>query len=732
MPKLIAFNEEARRGLERGMNILADAVKVTLGPKGRNVVLEKKWGAPTITNDGVSIAKEIELEDPYEKIGAELVKEVAKKTDDVAGDGTTTATVLAQAMVREGLRNVAAGANPMALKRGIEKAVEAVSAQLLGMAKDVETKEQIAATASISAADTTVGEAIAEAMDKVGKEGVITVEESNTFGLDLELTEGMRFDKGYISQYFMTDPERMEAVLDDPYILIANQKVSTVKDLLPLLEKVMQSGKPLLIIAEDIEGEALSTLVVNKIRGTFKSVAVKAPGFGDRRKAMMQDIAILTGGQVISEDVGLKLESTGIELLGQARKVVVTKDETTIVEGSGDADQIAGRVNQIRTEIDKSDSDYDREKLQERLAKLAGGVAVIKVGAATEVELKERKHRIEDAVRNAKAAVEEGIVAGGGVALVQAGVNAFEKLELVGDEATGANIVRVALAGPLKQIAINAGLEGGVVAEKVRGLPVGHGLNAATGEYVDMLAAGILDPAKVTRSALQNAASIAALFLTTEAVIADKPEKAPRHGRRPDRRHGRHGLLIRLARNTSGGPSLRRGPFRIPVPPQRRGVPMGRDMQVSDSVVIAVDAQTIYDAGRRPRADVAVEPGEHRRDDELCRSHAPRGRGLRRLQQAWTARWSTECVVTAAEPGRRFGFDVRKIGPRTPFIPGQDRVVGVHLRAGRRRHPGHRDLDRPAPRAGRTGQPRSSTRRRPAAGCSPTSSGATSSAPWRR
>jgi chaperonin GroEL len=527
MPKLIAFNEEARRGLERGMNTLADAVKVTLGPKGRNVVLEKKWGAPTITNDGVSIAKEIELEDPYEKIGAELVKEVAKKTDDVAGDGTTTATVLAQAMVREGLRNVAAGANPMELKRGIEKAVEAVSAQLLGMAKDVETKEQIAATASISAADATVGEAIAEAMDKVGKEGVITVEESNTFGLDLELTEGMRFDKGYISQYFMTDPERMEAVLDDPYILIANSKVSTVKDLLPLLEKVMQSGKPLLIIAEDIEGEALSTLVVNKIRGTFKSVAVKAPGFGDRRKAMMQDISILTGGQVISEDVGLKLESAGIELLGQARKVVVTKDETTIVEGSGDADQIAGRVNQIRNEIEKSDSDYDREKLQERLAKLAGGVAVIKVGAATEVELKERKHRIEDAVRNAKAAVEEGIVAGGGVALVQAGVNAFEKLELVGDEATGANIVKVALAAPLKQIAVNAGLEGGVVVEKVAGLPVGHGLNAATGEYGDMLAAGIPDPAKVTRSALQNAASIAALFLTTEAVVADKPEKAP-------------------------------------------------------------------------------------------------------------------------------------------------------------------------------------------------------------
>ncbi|WP_110182996.1 chaperonin GroEL [Nocardioides solisilvae] len=527
MPKLIAFNEEARRGLERGMNTLADAVKVTLGPKGRNVVLEKKWGAPTITNDGVSIAKEIELEDPYEKIGAELVKEVAKKTDDVAGDGTTTATVLAQAMVREGLRNVAAGANPMGLKRGIEAAVEAVSEQLLGMAKDVETKEQIASTATISAGgDTTVGDAIAEAMDKVGKEGVITVEESNTFGIDLELTEGMRFDKGYISAYFVTDPERMETVLEDPYILIANSKVSSVKDLLPLLEKVMQSGKPLVIIAEDVDGEALSTLVVNKIKGTFKSVAVKAPGFGDRRKAMLQDIAILTGGQVISEEVGLKLENAGIELLGQARKVVITKDETTIVEGSGDGGQIEGRVNQIRAEIEKSDSDYDREKLQERLAKLAGGVAVIKVGAATEVELKERKHRIEDAVRNAKAAVEEGIVAGGGVALVQASKTAFEKLDLSGDEATGAEIVRKATEAPLKQIAINAGLEGGVIAEKVRNLESGHGLNAATGDYVDMIAEGIIDPAKVTRSALQNAASIAALFLTTEAVVADKPEKA--------------------------------------------------------------------------------------------------------------------------------------------------------------------------------------------------------------
>ncbi|BCJ59956.1 chaperonin GroEL [Micromonospora endophytica] len=527
MAKMIAFDEEARRGLERGMNQLADAVKVTLGPKGRNVVLEKKWGAPTITNDGVSIAKEIELEDPYEKIGAELVKEVAKKTDDVAGDGTTTATVLAQALVREGLRNVAAGANPMALKRGIESAVASVSEELLKLAKDVETKEQIASTASISAGDNTVGEIIAEAMDKVGKEGVITVEESNTFGLELELTEGMRFDKGYISAYFMTDPERMEAVFDDPYILIANSKISSVKDLLPILEKVMQGGKPLLIIAEDLEGEALATLVVNKVRGTFKSVAVKAPGFGDRRKAMLTDIAILTGGQVISEEVGLKLDAAGIEMLGRARKVVVTKDETTIVDGAGDAEQIQGRVNQIRAEIDKSDSDYDREKLQERLAKLAGGVAVIKVGAATEVELKERKHRIEDAVRNAKAAVEEGIVPGGGVALVQAGKTAFDKLDLAGDEATGAQIVKIALDAPLRQIAVNAGLEGGVVVERVRNLDPGHGLNAATGEYVDLLAAGIIDPAKVTRSALQNAASIAALFLTTEAVVADKPEKTP-------------------------------------------------------------------------------------------------------------------------------------------------------------------------------------------------------------
>jgi len=532
--KMIAFNEEARRGLERGMNQLADVVKVTLGPKGRNVVLEKKWGAPTITNDGVSIAKEIELDDPWEKIGAELVKEVAKKTDDVAGDGTTTATVLAQALVREGLRNVAAGANPMSLKKGIEAAVAAVSEELSKLAKDVETKEQIASTASISAGDSQIGEMIAEAMDKVGKEGVITVEESNTFGLELELTEGMRFDKGYISPYFVTDPERMEAVLEDPYILIVGGKASANKDLLPVLEQVMQAGKPVLIIAEDVEGEALATLVVNKIRGIFKSVAVKAPGFGDRRKAMLGDIATLTGGQVITEEVGLKLDAVTLDMLGRARKVVISKDETTIVEGAGDASEIAGRVNQIRTEIDNTDSDYDREKLQERLAKLAGGVAVIKAGAATEVELKERKHRIEDAVRNAKAAVEEGIVPGGGVALIQASVNAFDKLDLSGDEATGAAIVKKALEEPLKQIAVNAGLEGGVVVEKVRNLPAGQGLDAATGEYVDMFKAGILDPAKVTRSALQNAASIAALFLTTEAVIAEKPDKHPAPAGMPD------------------------------------------------------------------------------------------------------------------------------------------------------------------------------------------------------
>ncbi|WP_422935671.1 chaperonin GroEL [Sinomonas sp. P47F7] len=525
MAKIIAFDEEARRGLERGLNTLADAVKVTLGPRGRNVVLEKKWGAPTITNDGVSIAKEIELDDPYEKIGAELVKEVAKKTDDVAGDGTTTATVLAQALVKEGLRNVAAGADPLSLKRGIEKAVEAVTKELLESAKEIETKEEIAATASISAGDTQIGELISEALDKVGKEGVITVEESNTFGLELELTEGMRFDKGYLSAYFVTDAERQETVLEDPYILIVNSKIGSVKDLVAVLERVMQANKPLLIIAEDVEGEALATLIVNKLKGTFKSVAVKAPGFGDRRKAMLTDIAILTGGQVIAEEVGLKLENATLDLLGKARKVVVTKDETTIVEGAGDAEQIAGRVSQIRAEIENSDSDYDREKLQERLAKLAGGVAVIKAGAATEVELKERKHRIEDAVRNAKAAVEEGIVAGGGVALIQAGAKAFANLALEGDEATGANIVKIAIEAPLKQIAFNAGLEPGVVADKVRQLPAGHGLNAATGVYEDLLAAGVNDPVKVTRSALQNAASIAGLFLTTEAVVADKPEK---------------------------------------------------------------------------------------------------------------------------------------------------------------------------------------------------------------
>ncbi|GAA1616903.1 MULTISPECIES: chaperonin GroEL [Brevibacterium] len=526
MAKMIAFDEEARRGLEAGLNQLADAVKVTLGPRGRNVVLEKQWGAPTITNDGVSIAKEIELEDPYEKIGAELVKEVAKKTDDVAGDGTTTATVLAQALVREGLRNVAAGADPLSLKRGIEKAVAAVTDVLLDNAIEIETKQQIAATAGISAGDPAIGELIAEAIDKVGKEGVVTVEESNTFGLELELTEGMRFDKGYISGYFVTDTDRQEAVLEDPYILIVNSKISNVKDLLPVLEKVQQTNKPLLIIAEDVEGEALAVLVLNKIRGTFKSVAVKAPGFGDRRKAQLADIAILTGGQVVSEEVGLKLDNVTLDLLGTARKVVVTKDETTIIEGAGDADEIAGRVAQIRAEIENSDSDYDREKLQERLAKLAGGVAVIKAGAATEVELKETKHRIEDAVRNAKAAVEEGIVAGGGVALIQAGKQAFDDLSLTGDEATGANIVKVGIEAPLKQIATNAGLEAGVVADKVANLEPGWGLNAATGEYEDLLAAGINDPVKVTRSALQNAASIAGLFLTTESVVADKPEKA--------------------------------------------------------------------------------------------------------------------------------------------------------------------------------------------------------------
>ncbi len=523
--KLITFDEDARRALERGMDQLANAVKITLGPKGRNVVLEKKWGAPTITNDGVSIAKEIELEDPQEKIGAELVKEVAKKTDDVAGDGTTTATVLAQAMVKEGLRNVAAGANPMSLKRGIELAVDAAVESIKDQAKEIDTRDDIAHVASISAADEEIGDQIAEAMDKVGKDGVITVEESQTFGMELDLVEGMRFDKGYISPYFVTDPERMEAVLEEPYVLLVNSKVSAVKDLLPVLEKVMQTGKPLLMIAEDVEGEALATLVVNKIRGTFKSVAVKAPGFGDRRKAMLQDMAILAGGQVISEEVGLKLENTRVDLLGSARKVTVTKDETTIVEGGGKEEDIKGRINQIKAEIDKTDSDYDREKLQERLAKLAGGVAVIKVGAATEVELKEKKHRIEDAVQTAKASVEEGIVPGGGVVLLGAQA-ALDKLDLEADEATGGAIVRKALEEPIKLIAANAGLEGGVVVEKVRTQndPT-YGLNAATGEYGDMFKFGVVDAAKVTRSALQNAASIAGLFLTTEALVAEKPEK---------------------------------------------------------------------------------------------------------------------------------------------------------------------------------------------------------------
>ena len=543
MAKMIAFDEDARRGLERGMNTLADAVKVTLGPKGRNVVLEKKWGAPTITNDGVSIAKEIELEDAWEKIGAELVKEVAKKTDDVAGDGTTTATVLAQALVREGLRNVAAGASPTALKRGIEKATDAVSEQLLKAAREIETKDQIGATAAISAGDSQIGELIAESMDKVGKEGVITVEESNTFGLELELTEGMRFDKGYISPYFATDQERMEASLDDPYILLLSSKISNIKDLLPLLEKVMQSNKPLLIICEDVEGEALATLVVNKMRGTFKSVAVKAPGFGDRRKAMLQDMAILTGGQVISEEVGLKLDSAELDMLGRARKVVVTKDETTIVEGVGDDEQISGRVNEIRAEIDRSDSDYDREKLQERLAKLAGGVAVIKAGAATEVELKERKHRIEDAVRNAKAAVEEGVVAGGGVALLQAAVAAFDGLKLEGDEATGAQSVRIATEGPLKQIAVNAGLEGGVVAEKVKALPAGQGLNAATGAYGDLLEAGVPDQGGALGAAERrfDRRPVPDHGGRGRGQAGEERRRRRRCGRRPDRRHGRNG-----------------------------------------------------------------------------------------------------------------------------------------------------------------------------------------------
>ncbi len=537
MAKTIQFDEQARRALEKGMNQLADAVRVTLGPKGRNVVLDKKWGAPTITNDGVSIAKEIDLEDPYERIGAELVKEVAKKTDDVAGDGTTTATVLAWSMVREGLRNVAAGANPMSLKRGIETAVDVAVESILGNASDVsENKDQIANVAAISAADEEIGEIIAEAIDKVGKDGVITVEEGQTFGLEMDLVEGMRFDKGYISPYSVTDAERMEAVLDNPYILLVSSKISAVRELVPVLEKVMQSSRPLLVIAEDVEGEALATLVVNKIRGTFTSVSVKAPGFGERRKAMLQDMAILTGGQVISEEVGLKLESVGVDMLGQARKIVVTKDETTIIEGAGEAADVAGRIAQIKAEIDNTDSDYDREKLQERLAKLSGGVAVLKVGAATEVELKEKKHRIEDAVSTTKAAIEEGVVAGGGTILIraQAAVDAAVDSISDADEQVGARIVSRALEGPLSQIAVNAGLQGGVVVERVRGLEGDNGLNAETGDYEDLVSAGIIDAAKVTRSALQNAGSIAGLFLTTEAVIADAPEEGAAGGGMPD------------------------------------------------------------------------------------------------------------------------------------------------------------------------------------------------------
>jgi chaperonin GroEL len=527
MAKMIAFDEQARRSLEAGMNQLADAVRVTLGPKGRNVVLEKKWGAPTITNDGVSIAKEIDLEDPYEKIGAELVKEVAKKTDDVAGDGTTTATVLAWAMVREGLRNVAAGANPMVMKKGIEAAVEAAVASIKAISQDVSTnKAQIANVAAISAADVEIGQLISEAIDKVGKDGVITVEEGQTFGLEMDLVEGMRFDKGYISPYFVTDTDRMEAVMEDPYVLLVGSKITNVRDMLPVLEKVMQTSRPLVIIAEDVEGEGLATLVVNKIRGTFKSAAVKAPGFGDRRKAMLQDMAILTGGQVITEEVGLKLDAVTLDLLGRAKRIIISKDETTVIEGAGSPDDIKGRISQIKAEIENTDSDYDREKLQERLAKLSGGVAVLKVGAATEVELKEKKHRIEDAVSTTKAAIEEGVVPGGGVALLRAQVAAYKVADsLTGDAATGARVVAKALEAPLKQIAENAGLEGGVIVENVRKLKGNNGLNAATGEYEDLMKLGVIDAAKVTRSALQNAASIAALFLTTECVIADKPEK---------------------------------------------------------------------------------------------------------------------------------------------------------------------------------------------------------------
>ena len=529
MAKILKFNEEARRGLEAGVNKLADAVKVTLGPKGRNVVLDKKFGAPTITNDGVSIAREVELEDQFENMGPQLVKEVATKTNDIAGDGTTTATVLAQALVREGLRNVAAGANPMGVKKGMEKAVAAAVENLAGQSVQVDdSKDKIAQVASISAADTSIGETIANAIDKVGKDGVVTVEESNTFGMDLDFVEGMQFDKGYLSPYFVTDAERQEAVLDDPYILLNQGKISNVQDLLPVLEKVMQSGKPLLIIAEDIEGEALATLVVNKIRGTFNSVSVKAPGFGERRKAMLQDMAILTGGQVIAEEVGLKLDSADMSLLGSARKVVVTKDDTTIVEGAGSTADVEGRVAQIKAEIENTDSDWDREKLQERLAKLAGGVAVVQVGAATEVELKEKKHRIEDALSATRAAIEEGIVAGGGTALLRSRSAVSDLLgSLEGDEATGARIIHAALEAPAKLIASNAGHEGAVVVQRVEAESGSTGFNAATGEMVDLIDAGVIDPVKVTRAALQNAASIAGLLLTTEALVADKPEEAP-------------------------------------------------------------------------------------------------------------------------------------------------------------------------------------------------------------
>ena len=535
MPKILQFHSDARDSLLRGVDQLADAVKVTLGPRGRNVVIDKKWGAPTITNDGVTIAKEIELDDPYENMGAQLAKEVATKTNDVAGDGTTTATVLAQAMVREGIRNVAAGAQPMALKRGIDAAVEAVNDKLLEIAREVDDQSEVAQVAAISAQDPKIGELIAEAFDKVGKDGVITVEEAQTMGLELEFTEGMQFDKGYISPYFVTDPERMEAVLDDPQILIHQGKISAVADLLPLLEKVVQTGKPLLVIAEDVDGEALSTLVVNKIRGTFTAVAVKAPGFGDRRKAMLQDMAILTGAQVIAEEVGLSLTTVGLEVLGRARRVTITKDTTTIVDGAGEADAIADRIRQIRAEIENTDSDWDREKLQERLAKLSGGVGIIRVGAATEVELKEKKHRLEDAISATRAAIEEGIVPGGGAALVSV-LSALDKdCGLTGDEATGVGIVRTALVEPLRWIAQNAGHEGYVVVAKVRALPAGHGLNAATGEYVDLLKAGVIDPVKVTRSAVRNAASIAGMLLTTETIVADKPEASE-----PDAGHG-HG-----------------------------------------------------------------------------------------------------------------------------------------------------------------------------------------------